>query len=341
MKATTFITAAIVILLFGPWVQAGVSIVHNGSFENDGTIGDIATKAPQYWCDVNLPGNKFSGYVNTVWWTHGYNDSDGNSLTLYSKALAKCNAGDMAMVSQQIYLADVNQIIFDLKLTSSSGTWDPNKRSAVVLIDGDDVWNSSNWAPDSNDEYRNQTVDVNEIYKDANSHTLSLAIKSDVNETLYPYVEYMTRWDFVKFDTHCGGFGYLPEDFSQDCYVNFLDFAMLADHWLEENPPDEYDLVEDGAADEYDLMVFADGWLDCSYWENWQDDNCYEVELLDADLNDDGIVNLVDFAILTGDWGSGDDCIRSNIDRSGVVDYKDLSMMTEQWLLRSWVYGLE
>ena len=63
--------------------------------------------------------------------------------------------------------------------------------------------------------------------------------------------------------------------------------------------------------------------------------------MLSADLNDDGIVNLKDFAILTGDWGSEDDCIRANINRSGPVDYKDLFIMADEWLTKSWLYGLE
>ena len=334
MKKATVIVSIMIVLLSAHRAQAGVSIVMNGSFENNGQVPDITAEAPQYWCDVSVPSDKFAGKVNTDWSTYG-----DYSLILYSKALGKCNDGDMAMVSQQVYLAeDANQIIFDLKLSSSSGNWDPDKRSAVVLIDGNDVWDSNTLG---SGEYLKVFVDVNEEYKDANLHTLTLAIRSNVTETSYPYREYRARWDFVKFDAYCGGFGYLPEDIDRDCYVDFRDFAMLAGHWLEENPAYKYDLVEDGVVNEYDLMFFAEGWLDCSYWENWQDDNCYEVELPAADLNDDGIVDFCDFTILAGDWGSNESCIRADVDGSGEVDYHDISIMADEWLLKSWLYGLE
>jgi hypothetical protein len=42
---------------------------------------------------------------------------------------------------------------------------------------------------------------------------------------------------------------------------------MLANHWLEQNPPWLYDLVENGIVDMNDLGVFVDNWLDCSYIE--------------------------------------------------------------------------
>ncbi len=342
MKKTIFFTAIMAGLLFTNDVQAAVSLVRNGSFEYDGQIADVTVKPPKYFCDVNVPTTKFGGYVDTTWSTY---INGGYSLTLYSKYDAKCNAGDKAMVSQQVYLTDVNEIIFDLEVSSSysSSPWDPNLRSALVLIDGSVVWDSNDWTPDSNDEYRNQTIDVNEIYKDENPHTLSLAIRSNVTEVFKPYVEYRTRWDFVKFDTHCGGFGYLPEDLDRDCYIDFVDFAMLAGHWLEPDPDYEHDLFEDedNIINELDLMVFSDGWLDNSDWRNYQEDNCYEAELLASDLNDDGVVDLRDFAILAGYWRSGQSCIRADVDNSGEVDYDDISVMADEWLQRSWVYGLE
>ena len=334
MKKAAVIAAIIAVLVLEHWAQGGVSVVMNGSFENNGVINDITVKAPQRWCDVNVPAGKFGGWVNTDWKTHG-----DYSLSLYSE-FTTFTAGDLATVSQQVYLADVNQIIFDLGLGTIAGyPWDSSKRSAILLIDGNIVWDSNtSLGPNADGEYLNQTVDVNQIYKDANSHTLSLAMRVKVGGTYFS--EYVARWDFVKFDTHCGGFGYLPEDLNCDCYVDFLDFAMLANHWLEENPAYKYDLFEDGVVDEYDLMVFAEGWLDCSYWEKWQDDNCYEVELLAADLNDDGVVNFCDFAILAGDWGSDDNCIAADIDNSGEVDYTDVFIMADEWLQKSWLYGL-
>ena len=52
------------------------------------------------------------------------------------------------------------------------------------------------------------------------------------DEETASFYDYIASWDFVKFDTHCGGFGYLEADISQDCYVDFVDFAMFGEHFL-------------------------------------------------------------------------------------------------------------
>ena len=321
------------------WGEAGVSLVMNGSFENDGEINPItAEDVPQYWCDVNIPTDKFGGKVDTIWSTHHYGDGDGNCLTLYSIYNVKCNEGDMAMVSQQVYLADVN-LIFDLKLSSSKGQWDPSKRSAVILIDDYKVWDSNSLGSSIGDAtYLNVEVplDIN----DTNLRKLSLAIRSNVTEAESPREEYRTRWDFVKFDAHCGGFGYLWEDLNQDCNVNMLDLEMLAGQWLAEDPNEEYDLYQDDIVDFHDFAFFAEYWMCNTLWQNWQDNNCFEMELLAGDLNNDGIVNLRDFAILTGDWMKEGNCIRGDIDRSEIVDYNDFSRLVDEWLQISWLSRL-
>ncbi len=334
MKKTAVITAVMVMMLLSNTTKAGVSLVMNGSFENDGEIDPVTTEdVPQYWCDVNIPTSKFGGEVDTIWSTYG-----NYSLTLYSKYNAQCNDGDMAMVSQRVYLEeDVNQIIFDLGLSSSTGEWDPNKRSAVVLIDGNDVWDSNSLGASIGDaEYSGIEVDINNV----GWHTLSLAIRSNITETVKPYVEYRTRWDFVKFDAHCGGFGYLWEDLNLDCNVSMLDLGMLTGQWLAEDPNEEYDLYQDGIVDFRDFAFFAEYWMCNTRWENWQDDNCFEMALLAGDLNNDGIVDLRDFAILSGDWMKEGSCIKSDIDHSGIVDYNDLSKPVDEWLQISWLSRL-
>jgi len=377
-----------------------ISMVRNGSFESDGIINDIAVEMPRRWCDVNVPSGKFGGEINTLWSTHG-----NYSLRLYS-GYATFTAGDMATVSQQVYLTDVNQIIFDLRLGTIAGyPWDPSQRSALLLIDGNVVWDSNDWIPDAGGEYLNQMVDVNEVYKDTSPHILSLAMRANVTGTEW-FFEYLAQWDFVKLDTYCGGFGYLPEDLNSDCYVDILDLKVLTEQWLVEELNQEYDLFEDqkliinfpdfavfasywqnddcrqtdwcegsdfnrsGDVDFADLMMFAEHWLgqvtfllsdltedkrmdfrdyagltnrwlDNTDWMNWQDENCFELELPASDLDYDGIVNLRDFAIVVGDWMSEGPCIRGDIDGSELVYYDDIAKLADEWLLKSWLYGLE
>jgi len=400
MKKTMVISAVMIIALVGNSTQAGVSLVMNSSFEKDGIINDITAQSPRKWCDVNLPAGQFGGWVSIDWKTHG-----NYSLSLYTD-FVEFTAGDMATVSQQVYLRDVNHIIFDLRLGTLGGfTWDPSKRSALVLIDGDVVWDSGDLVPNVSGEYLNQLADVNEVYKDESLHTLSLAIRSNVSETEWFY-QFLAQWDFVKFDAHCGGFGYLPEDLNYDCYVDELDLKLMTEQWLSGELNQEYDLFEDdediinfpdfavfssywqdnncpqsngcagsdfnrsGMVDSVDLKIFAEHWLgevvfllsdltgdgevnfkdfsglagrwqDNTDWVNWQDENCFELELPGADVDYNGIVNLRDLAIIIGDLESEGTCMRSDIDDSGIVDYGDLSRVIDDWLLKSWVYGLE
>ena len=57
-----------------------------------------------------------------------------------------------------------------------------------------------------------------------------------------------------------------------------------------------------------------------------------------ADLNEDGMVNLEDFAVLAGWWQDDDACVEpdwcggSDFDRSGTIDLFDLTTFTESWL---------
>lgn len=54
------------------------------------------------------------------------------------------------------------------------------------------------------------------------------------------------------------------------------------------------------------------------------------------DLNDDGKVNFVDFAILANDWmnvcSEPNWCDRSDLDQSGIVDFNDLGIFVGSWL---------
>lgn len=344
MKKVMVVLMMTAVVLFVSGARAGVSVVMNSSFEHDGYINDINEEPPYRWSDVSAADAKFKGLVAdaTDWTIHG-----DHYLVLYSYSYAILNAGDEATVSQQVYLTDVNEIVFNVRLETSVGyddPWHTSKRTAFLKIDQDVVWDSNGLegAPDDvRGEYLDQVYIVEEEYKDANSHTLSVGLRVNQDDWLNP-VSYYTKWDLVRFDTHCGGFGYLSQDFARDCYIDGLDLAVLARQWLED-VNEVYDLFKDGIFNFNDYDLFAEYWMANSDSNNWRDDNCYQAPLPDGDLNDDGIVNFVDFAILTDDWQEDveiKDCIRGDINRSERVDYDDILILLDEWLAKSWLYGL-
>jgi hypothetical protein len=245
MKKLAVIGIMIVVLFAANRVQAQSCQIINGSFEDPGWIPDITVQEPNGW-DVNIPAGKFGGYVDNDWVT----DANWN-LTLYTQWV-KLDANNTAIVSQELDLTDANEIIFDLKMELLSGAqWDPNKVCAVVLIDGEVAWDSNNL---SSGEYYDRVYTVEDKYRDETLHTVSFGMRVKVSEKLWQ--TYITYWDYIE----CVCFECLPEDFNRDGFVNFLDFAMLANYWGEAAPA-EYDLVVDGTIDEYDLDVFVEYWL--------------------------------------------------------------------------------
>ncbi|MHC4396985.1 MAG: hypothetical protein ACYS1A_15185 [Planctomycetota bacterium] len=316
MKKTAVAVVMItVMLLFAKSTKAGVSVMVNGSFEYDGEIVDINSEPPQAWSDVNFPEEKFGGKVNDGW------SSDGDYSLFFYVMNVPTNTGDMVRISQQVYLADVNEISFDIKLSSpvSFYPWEFGRRAALVMIDGVVVWDSNGLGPSVNGdgEYLYEWIDVEGMY-DASPHILTLAMK--INEDIAnPFVPYYAQWDNVRFDSYCRGRGYLYADINYDCYVDVNDLKDLVAHWLEEPPTDRYDLFPDSEniIDLRDFAVLADSWMDSSYE--------LADELLVMDLNNDGIVNFPDFAILAKDWD---------------LDYDDVFILAEQWLDTNWLYGL-
>jgi len=310
LKKATFIVMVMVMTLLANCAQADEII--NGSFEDDGLIYDIMVEEPSNW-DVNAPAEQFGGWVYTDWVTDGY-----YNLTLYSKAYKTFEVNDIATVSQKVCLYDVNEIVFDIKLDtqSASNPWDPLKRTAVLMIDDDVVWESNDIGPDVRGEYFDQFYTVEEKYKDTNSHMLSLALRVDVNEAT-TNIKYYIDWDFIRFNLHCGDNGFLAGDFNRDCAVDMNDLGMLAEKWLNEIVPnDKYnlskrdDLEAYGVINLFDFAVFADSW-DCNmadlkaFTDVWLNEVCpnHQYNLFrDDDVDSCGIINFFDFSVFADNW---------------------------------------
>jgi len=261
------IGAMMTILFATGWVYADVCEIINGSFEDNGQIGDIMTQEPNGW-DVNIPSGKFTGKAEASWSTEGR-----FSLAISSQWFTAFDANDSAMVSQDVFLDDVNEITFDLKLDTYTGLgWDPNIATAVVMIDDQIVWEPNSVSTDIRGEYLGQSYAVEDKYRDGNPHKLSLGLRINIEAAAGFFEFYRVWWDSIGCAVFCDGGGLLAGDFNRDCYVDADDLQQAADVWLfEVDSGDEHnlfradDLEGFGTINFFDFAVLADNWLQSSY----------------------------------------------------------------------------
>jgi len=314
MTKVTVIGVTMVALLAANLAQADVYEITNGSFEDDGWINDITAQEPNGWA-VDLPPGKFRGYVSSDWATDG-----SHNLTLYSQWWKTFDAGDMATLTQQVDLADANQIVFDLKLETFGVTkWDPNIATAVLLIDEDVVWESNSVGSDIRGEYLDQAYEVENKYRAPGLHSLSLGIRVNVAEMLIG--RYVGHWDAFACTYYCGGGGLLDGDFDRDCYVDISDLKLAAEAWLDEVDPDYIcNLVRVDDLPGYGTVTFLDFAVYANSWDT----------------------DMADLGILAGKWlGEVDLDDQHNlfhaddVKPSGIVNFLDLAIFAENWLASS------
>jgi hypothetical protein len=316
VKRKSVFAAVIIMMLLTNYILGSDSTLVNGSFEADGKIDDLRLKEPNGWTDVNLPINKFGGWVNKDWVTNG-----NWNLAVYSYP-ATFNINDRARVAQYVYLTDVNAIWFDLRLSTqpSYQPWDPNICSVVLEIDNEPVWESPNDKVYINGpwQYRNQMYSVNPMYNDNILHKLALILRINVAGTR-PLI-YIADWDNIGFDYACGDYDFPTGDFNHDCVVDFRDYAVLAGEWLNGtdpcNPNHICDLYKGDESQSYgvinfrDFAIYAEGW-DCNMVElgNFAAGWLYEVDTNDPynlyhgdDVEPTGIIDLEDLAIFGENW---------------------------------------
>jgi hypothetical protein len=268
------IGAMMTVLFAAGWANAGVCEIINGSFEDDGRIDDITIQEPNGW-DVNMPTDKFTGNTDASWSTDGR-----FSLAMFSQWFTAFDANDAAIVSQNIFLDDVNEITFDLKLNTYTGSgWDPNNAIAVMMIDDVIVWGPNSASTDIRGEYIGQSYAVEDKYRDGNPHKLSFGLRINIDTAAGFFEFYRVWWDSIECVIYCDGGGFLAGDFNRDCYVDVKDLALAADVWLlEVDSGDIHNLYRDddlagiGIINFYDLAILADNWLLTSYIEQQEVD---------------------------------------------------------------------
>jgi hypothetical protein len=325
--------------------QGQRSLIMNGSFEQNGqVIPDITLESPVFWCDVNIANGKFKGKVNTDWASHPENGA-GYSLQLLTDTFADLIEGDRAYVSQKAFFeTDINSLSFDLWLTTNPGSadWDVNEITALILIDGVEIWNSDSLTYDEQGEFLGTIVIESDSFiqfLDHSEYTLTLALESDVTDAFI--TRYIAVWDFVKFDKYCGGLGFLDGDLNQDCFVNFVDLAVLGLSWMNEPASLKDDLYEDGIVDEYDLELFAEDWLYNTDWTKWGQDGTFQMERLELDLDLSGEIDLGDVMVLSEYWLSDGRCAGIELSGNDVVNFEDFAALVNQWGLRDWLYYVQ
>jgi len=310
MKNVTAIGVIMIALLVGNAARADDCVIVNGSFEDDGWIPNIESRDPIGWV-VDMSAVKFGGRVYTDWATDG-----DYSLTVYSD-WATFSAGDMATVSQDVNLADVVRIVFDVNLATGSKyvKWDPNICTAVVLVDGDVIWDSNSAGLVAKGAYRGE-VCIDKKYRTEGLHTVSLGIRINVNEPLWE--NYYTRWDAVDCN-NCPGVGFVKGDISGDCYVDANDLKVLAGLWLSDgvDPNDAAnlsavgdDLTSYATIDFRDFANYAAAWPGdmigieaiAAYWLGPVDPD-YEYNLFHGDdITPRAAINFFDLAVLAETW---------------------------------------
>jgi len=306
-----------VVIWSGSYARAAGCDIVNGGFDDNGYIPDLAVADANGWKAV-VPKPQFSAYVFRDWATDGiYN------LTMLSELGRNFQTGQTVMVSQQVDLSAAETLGFDVKLDTKGFTaWSPAVASAVVMIDGDVIWDSNGLGTDVRGEYRNRAYAVEDKYKTAGLHTLSVGLR--INVTARVWESYASYFDRITLSCYCNGGGLLAGDFNRDCVVDANDLASLAAVYLQEAD----------AGNVHNL---------------WTGD---DVE------GDGGMVSLYDLAVLLGDWDGGFDVLAlvaavwlqdveladpanlfagDDIQPAATINFMDFALMADNWLQSSWL----
>jgi len=275
---------------------------------------------PTNWNEVNISDSKFHGGVNNYWHTNG-----SLSLALSTDIYATFQKGDSAIVSQCLFIGNVNQIVFDLQLNTQYPTyvgWDSKLFSAVVTIDGNAIWDSNLAGLNQNGVYH---IEVNNISVANGSHFLGIGIRANTATAQPYYYYYIANWDSIGFVTP-GGIVYPTGDFNRDCVVDIYDLGTFASGWLESGSGD---FDGDGVEDFADFAIFADNWM-AGCTEGSAEPNF--IDPPQEDFTNDGVVDYYDLMIFGEEWlGGGGPCVKADLNGDGVVDFTDFALFAQSW----------
>jgi hypothetical protein len=109
-------------------------------------------------------------------------------------------------------------------------------------------------------------------------------------------------------------------DLTDDGFVDFKDYCVVAEEWGSENSALKGDLIDDNRIDGQDLGAFCGQWLTpCRA--------CSEV-----DINNDGKIDFRDYAKWAGNWLRQGPDLDGDVTGDGIVDGTDLKRLVFHWL---------
>jgi hypothetical protein len=132
-----------------------------------------------------------------------------------------------------------------------------------------------------------------------------------------------------RFGTFDGTPNYNAEaDFNDDGIVNMIDYSVLSGQWGKTGPDLSADLNRDQVVDNQDLSIFNAAWLG-QRGTSYNGTLNYNPE---ADFNHDGIVNMVDYSVLSGQWGKTGPGLTADLNHDQIVNNQDLVIFNASWL---------
>ncbi len=114
----------------------------------------------------------------------------------------------------------------------------------------------------------------------------------------------------------------LRADIDNDGTANNVDFAWLASFWLDEGDELPADLDRSKNVDIDDLQLFSEDWLKTSA----------AIIVNKADFNNDGTINIRDFAVLAGQWQEQGNDVTGDLNGDTTVNIYDLYWFAKVWL---------
>lgn len=299
-----------------------------GASIDPNTIGDPNTPFdPDFEYDFDSPDCPFEIY-SIAWCQYDWDDYYGWGRVLTDTIVATDPIEDLSQASAILSYCQPYTLIIE---TLSDNLWllTPENISQTIWL--------SSYGPDDRQ--------ISRLPIEVHAEYINYAYKYVcwVTERVVPINQKLNEGRYFDYWDEPGTFIFVPEggymkvsangfygDYNKDQRVDWQDFDGLAGRWLtsaaDPNYNFAYDANADGTIGLFELGAVAENWLD--YWTPSDF----------GDFNDDGDINLVDFAMLSMVWdvntvadpNSYDVKFDSNYDES--IDIKDAQAFSEGWL---------